>query len=152
MTGVHDFDPTMDYYQILGVPVTATSDEIRRAYRQLIRHCHPDRIRDPDKRRIAEERAKLLNAAYAVLSDPARRRAYDEQLRQRAVADLLFQRYIAPAPSPFRPAPTRRARAWFAADVAAFVQLLAVTIIFVAVLVLLLVATSALTTLLQGLS
>lgn len=138
-----EYDPTMDYYQILGVPVTATFEEIRRAYRQLMRTTHPDRVRDPEKRRIAEERAKLLNAAYAVLSDPERRRAYDEQLRQRAVADLLFRRYTGPSPATVRPAPGRRIRSTLAHDLAAFVQLLAVTVIFVATLVLLLLATSA---------
>ncbi|WP_323053847.1 J domain-containing protein [Thermomicrobium sp. 4228-Ro] len=152
MTGLGDFDPTLDYYQILGVPVTATLEEIRRAYRQLMRATHPDRVRDPDKRRIAEERAKLLNAAYAVLSDPERRRVYDEQLRQRAVTDLLFQRYTAPSPAWVRPAPSRRSRQTMADDLAAFVQLLAVTVIFVATLVLLLVASSALSGLFGSLS
>ncbi len=152
MTGLGDFDPTMDYYQILGVPVTATLDEIRHAYRQLMRMTHPDRVRDPDKRRVAEERAKLLNAAYAVLSDPERRRAYDEQLRQRAVAELLFQRYTGPGPAWARPVPVRRPRPTVADDLAAFVQLLAVTVIFVATLVLLLLASSALSGVLGTLS
>jgi curved DNA-binding protein CbpA len=150
MTAGSEFDPTLDYYQILGVPVTATAEEIRRAYRRLMRTTHPDRVRDPDKRRVAEERAKLLNAAYAVLSDPEQRRAYDERLRQRAVADLLFQRYTAPSPAWVRAPAHRRLRPTMADDLAAFVQLLAVTIIFVAVLVLLLLASSALSGLLAG--
>ncbi len=141
------FDPTLDYYAILGVPVTATAEEIRRAYRHVIRHCHPDRVRDPGRRHVAEERAKLVNAAYAVLSDPDLRRRYDEMRRQRAMADLLFQRYTGPQPAWARPAAGPRSPRPSTNDLAAFVQLLAVTAIFVAVLVLLLVASSAVNTL-----
>lgn len=143
MVSANGFDPTLDYYQVLGVPVTATAEEIRHAYRELMRRCHPDRVRDPDQRRIAEERAKLLNAAYAVLGDPVQRRAYDEQLRQRAVAEFLFQRYTGPGPTGTRMMFGRRSRASLTYDLAAFVQLLAVTVIFVAALVLLLLASSA---------
>ncbi|MDW7982131.1 MAG: J domain-containing protein [Thermomicrobium sp.] len=146
---MYDGDPTIDYYQVLGVPLTATPEEIRRAYRQAIRSCHPDHVREPDRRRVAEERTKLLNAAYSVLSDPERRRAYDERLRQRAVADVLFQRYTGPGPWWARTT-TRRSRVSLVQDLAAFVQLLAVTVIFVATLVLLLVASSLLSGLLPG--
>ncbi len=152
MTNANDFDPTLDYYRVLGVPVTATTEEIRRSYRELMRRCHPDRVRDPDQRRLAEERAKLLNAAYAVLSDPMQRRTYDEQLRQRAVAEFLFQRYTSPGPTRTRILAGGRSRASLTYDLAAFVQLLAVTVIFVAVLVLLLLASSAVSQLFAALS
>lgn len=64
-----------DYYQILGVPRTATEAEIKRAYRKLARKHHPD-LNPQDK--AAEERFKEINEAYAVLSDPEKRQRYDQ--------------------------------------------------------------------------
>lgn len=142
----------LDYYQILGVPVTASAAEIRYAYLELMRQCHPDRVHDPEKRRIAEERAKLLNVAYGVLGDPEKRRRYDEILQQRALADLLFQRYTTPRPATFQAPGVPRKRRVATNDVTAVVQLLAVTAIFVAVFVLLLVVSSLLSTLLGAVS
>jgi len=62
-----------DFYEILGVPRTATQDEIQRAYRQLARQNHPDVNKDPG----AEDRFKEISEAYDVLSDPQTRRRYD---------------------------------------------------------------------------
>ena len=62
-----------DFYEILGVPRTATQDEIQRAYRQLARQHHPDVNKDPG----AEDRFKEISEAYDVLSDPQTRRRYD---------------------------------------------------------------------------
>lgn len=62
-----------DYYEILGVARTATPDELKTAFRNLARKVHPDVNKAPD----AEERFKELNEAYAVLSDPDKRAAYD---------------------------------------------------------------------------
>jgi curved DNA-binding protein len=62
-----------DFYQILGVPRTASQDEIQRAYRKLARANHPDVNKDP----AAEERFKDISEAYDVLSDPQARRRYD---------------------------------------------------------------------------
>lgn len=72
----------MSLYDDLGVPRTATIEEIRQAHRALVRLLHPDRIQDEYTRRIAEAALKKINAAFAVLTDAAHREAYDRQLGQ----------------------------------------------------------------------
>ncbi|GAB4310636.1 MAG: J domain-containing protein [Candidatus Sumerlaeia bacterium] len=62
-----------DYYQILGVGRDASQEDIKKAYRRLARKYHPD----TNKSAGAEERFKEINEAYAVLSDPEKRRRYD---------------------------------------------------------------------------
>lgn len=63
-----------DYYDILGVPRTASLDDIKKAYRKLARTYHPDMSKAPE----AEARFKELGEAYATLKDAAKRAAYDE--------------------------------------------------------------------------
>lgn len=60
-----------DYYDILGVPKSASADEIKRAYRKLAQQHHPDKGGD-------QERFKELSEAYQVLSDPQKRASYDQ--------------------------------------------------------------------------
>ncbi len=64
-----------DLYDILGVARTASADELKRAYRKLAKRYHPD-VNPGDK--ASEERFKELSAAFEVLSDPKRRKLYDE--------------------------------------------------------------------------
>jgi curved DNA-binding protein len=69
---VNDFK---DYYQVLGINKNASADEIKQAYRKLARKYHPD-LNSGDKK--AETRFKEVNEAQEVLSDPDKRRKYDQ--------------------------------------------------------------------------
>lgn len=82
-----------DYYFVLGVPPDATETELHAAWRRQLKYWHPDRRNHPD----ALEHAKLINLAHDVLTDSARRSAYD---RQRAAVGW---RPSASAPSYSRP-------------------------------------------------
>jgi molecular chaperone DnaJ len=62
-----------DYYEVLGVPKSASQDDLKAAFRRLARQYHPDVNKSAD----AEERFKEINEAYAVLSDQDKRAAYD---------------------------------------------------------------------------
>ena len=64
-----------DYYAILGVKKTATADDVRKAFRKLARKYHPD-VNPGDKK--SEEKFKELSEANEVLSDPKKRKIYDQ--------------------------------------------------------------------------
>jgi molecular chaperone DnaJ len=64
-----------DYYEMLGVPKTATEAELKKAYRKLAKQYHPD-VKPGDK--AAEEKFKELSEAYDVLSDANKRKTYDQ--------------------------------------------------------------------------
>src|SRR5882757_751827 len=67
--------PKKDYYEILGVKKSASADDIRKAFRKLARKYHPD-VNPGDK--AAEEKFKTLSEANDVLSDPKKRKIYDQ--------------------------------------------------------------------------
>jgi curved DNA-binding protein len=64
-----------DYYEALGLSKTASDEEIRSAFRKLARKYHPDVAKD---KKAAEEKFKQINEAYEVLSDPEKRKKYDQ--------------------------------------------------------------------------
>src|SRR5215204_2399495 len=69
--------PARDYYQVLGIPRTASADEIKKSYRRLARQYHPD-LHSGSKKAEMEKKFKELNGAHEVLSDPDKRKKYDQ--------------------------------------------------------------------------
>ncbi len=89
-----------NYYRVLGLPFGASVDQVRGRYRELARRYHPDVSSDPE----AEEKMRLLNEAYHVLSDPQMRLRYHllvlaHQERQRRIRQKAIQKAQAAYPS-----------------------------------------------------
>ena len=72
--------PGESYYEVLGVPRTATQEQIRFSYRALAARYHPDKHQGNPLQELAAERLARINEAYEALCDPQRREAYDASL------------------------------------------------------------------------
>ena len=91
---------TKDYYAVLGVPASATQDEIKKQYRKLAAKHHPDKNPNDPK---AAERFKEISEAYQVLGDAEKRKQYD-QMRQLGAFGGFGGGARRPAPGRRRPA------------------------------------------------
>lgn len=125
-------DEKLDYYEILEVSRRASPETIKAAYRALCKKYHPDTYAGNPAQ--AEAMIKRLNEAYRVLGDAGRRAAYDSTLRRQPPA---------PAPSAsIKPASGQRKERWEARDTrlfllafgAAFLVLLALMLLLLALL------------------
>lgn len=76
----HQENSALTYYDDLGISARASGEEVRQAYLNLVRLLHPDLASEPSLKRFSENQLKRVSRAYAVLSDPDRRRRYDAQL------------------------------------------------------------------------
>ena len=66
-----------DYYEVLGLPRSATPQQIKRTYRQLAKKFHPDHYKGKDPAK-GKARFNEVQEAYSVLSDPEKRKIYDQ--------------------------------------------------------------------------
>jgi DnaJ-domain-containing protein 1 len=73
-----------DLYKILGLSPSASGEKIKSVYRDLVKKYHPDLFSTPAQKASATERFRQINAAYAVLGDPKRRREYDKRFQTAA--------------------------------------------------------------------
>lgn len=78
----------LTHYDDLGLPASASDEEIREAYLNLVRLLHPDSQRDPTLKRFTENQMTRVSRAHAVLSDPERRRRYDRTLTSNGIEKI----------------------------------------------------------------
>lgn len=81
----------MNYYKILEVDKDASSEVIEKAYKTLAKKYHPD-LQESNMKQKAEEKLKLINEAYEILSNPDSRAKYDATLKQDEISEEDFNR------------------------------------------------------------
>ncbi|EAY17025.1 DnaJ domain containing protein [Trichomonas vaginalis G3] len=92
----------IDLYRLLGVPKTATDEEIKTAFRKLVRKWHPDQFSDKQKKEEAEKMMAAINAAYEVLINPQQRAKIDGNDEEPGVDPFdLFQNQMGGNPFEF---------------------------------------------------
>src|SRR3954447_15690604 len=91
---------TKDFYSVLGVPASATAEEIKKQYRKLAAKHHPDKNQSDPK---AAERFKEISEAYQVLGDAEKRKQYDQMRRLGACGGFGGGTGPRPRPSPGGP-------------------------------------------------
>ena len=94
-----------NHYEILGVSPTATTDQIKKKYRELARKFHPDVVKD---KALGQKIFTQVNQAYRVLGDPERRAQYDTTLRADRDASAPAPTGPAGRPAPAPPGPSVR--------------------------------------------
>jgi hypothetical protein len=97
-----------DYYQILGLPPSASDQELKRRYRFLTQAYHPDKFRSPEHKAQGEAEVKVINEAYNVLIDPQKRRDFDASRFNTSSSDHKSQRRSSPPPP--QPTPSNAQR------------------------------------------
>lgn len=112
-----------NYYKVLGIPTSATEDEIKKAYRKLAHQYHPDKN---TAGKAGEEYFRLIKEAYEVLSHPKKKQEYDFLFKQQTVSPYAFSRetsgfhkpgtetnHVRPAPNFTENIPKSKLPAWF---------------------------------------
>ena len=82
-----------NYYEILEVDRNASKEIIEKAYKTLAKKYHPD-VQEQNQKKIAEEKMKLINEAYSVLSDENQKEEYDKQLEENIISKELYQEVV----------------------------------------------------------
>ena len=82
-----------NYYEILEVDRKASNEIIDKAYKTLVKKYHPD-LQNSEKQKEYEEKMKLINEAYAVLSDDYQRATYDEKLQNETISKQEYQKIL----------------------------------------------------------
>ena len=82
-----------NYYEILEVDQKASNEIIEKAYKTLVKKYHPD-LQNSDKQKEYEEKMKLINEAYSVLSDDYKRTTYDQQLQNEIISKQEYQKIL----------------------------------------------------------
>jgi curved DNA-binding protein CbpA len=102
---------TLDPYAVLGVPRDATPLQVARAHRRLAKRHHPD-LHEGGEAATAAEQMRRINEAWAILSNPSRRRAFDRDYPVAGTPSASFGSHWAATRAPITPVPPSSTRTW----------------------------------------